>query len=122
MTNSMRVSTQRPLLRGHQRRDVCKGNLRRSFNDRRRRLGADEHGNPQHRRGKETSLRYRVDPEVDLASALSIIEGVLECVRVKPMMRGVTRDVLNGLAFHVTTGNPIGSEMPSAAALAAAVG
>jgi hypothetical protein len=82
MTNSMRVSTQRPLLRGHQRRDVCKGNLRRSFNDRRRRLGADEHGNPQHRRGKETSLRYRVDPEVDLASALSIIEGVLECVRV----------------------------------------
>ena len=25
-------------------------------------------------------MRYRVDPEVDLASALSIIEGVLECV------------------------------------------
>ena len=40
---------------------------------------------------------------------------------MKPMMRGVTRDILKGLAFHVTTGNTIGSEMPSAAALAAAV-
>ena len=130
-------------------------------------------------------MRYRVDLEVYLASALRIVEGVLECVSetlevaineasgslvsggsldcgvaqkatqpgglsrgatsdvsfsmdfvvqcgpvgwlmgavmMKPMMRGITRDVLNGLAFHVTTGNTIGSEMPSAAALAAAVG
>jgi hypothetical protein len=37
------------------------------------------------------------------------------------MMSRVTRDVLSGLAFHVVTGNTVGSEMPSAAALAAAV-
>jgi hypothetical protein len=47
---------------------------------------------------------------------------LMGAVMMKPMMRGVTRDVLNGLAFHVTTGNTIGSEMPSAAALATAVG
>ena len=40
---------------------------------------------------------------------------------MKPMMRRVTQDVLRGLAFHVVTGNNVGSTLPSSADLAPAL-
>ena len=59
---------------------------------------------------------------VDFVVKYGPVGWLMGALMMKPMMRGVTRDILKGLAFHVTTGNTIGSEMPSAAALAAAVG
>ncbi|MFW2388210.1 MAG: SRPBCC family protein [Polyangiales bacterium] len=50
------------------------------------------------------------------------VGSLMGALLMKPMMTRITTDILKGLAFHVTTGNTIGSEMPSAAALAAAVG
>jgi ribosome-associated toxin RatA of RatAB toxin-antitoxin module len=40
---------------------------------------------------------------------------------MKPMMRGVTKDVLRGLAFHVVTGNRVGPKLPSSTDLAPAL-
>jgi len=58
---------------------------------------------------------------VDFVMKYGPIGWLMGAVMMKPMMRGITRDVLRGLAFHVVTGNTVGSEMPSAEALAAAV-
>lgn len=49
------------------------------------------------------------------------IGWLMGAIMMKPMMIGITKNVLRGLAFHVVTGNKVGSEMPSATALAAAV-
>jgi hypothetical protein len=49
------------------------------------------------------------------------IGWLMGTMMMKPMMKGITRDVMRGLAFHVVTGNTVGSEMPSAEALAVAV-
>lgn len=40
---------------------------------------------------------------------------------MKPMMRGVTKDVLRGLAFHVVTGNEVGTKLPDESDLAPAL-
>jgi carbon monoxide dehydrogenase subunit G len=58
---------------------------------------------------------------VDFVMKYGPIGWLMGAVMMKPMMRRITRDVLRGLAFHVVTGNTVGSEMPSAEALAAAV-
>ena len=42
------------------------------------------------------------------------IGWVMGTVMMKPLMRGVTKNVLNGLAYHVVTGNDIGTALPTA--------
>jgi len=42
-------------------------------------------------------------------------------VMMKPMMTRITKDILKGLAFHVVTGNNVGSELPPDAELAPAL-
>jgi ribosome-associated toxin RatA of RatAB toxin-antitoxin module len=65
--------------------------------------------------------RSDVSFAMDFVVKYGPIGWLMGTIMMKPMMSRVTRDVLSGLAFHVVTGNTVGSEMPSAAALAAAV-
>jgi carbon monoxide dehydrogenase subunit G len=75
--------------------------------------------------------QMRVTPVDDATSDVSFaidfvvkygpIGWLMGTMMMQPMMKGITRDVMRGLAFHVVTGDTIGSEMPSADALAAAV-
>ena len=65
--------------------------------------------------------RSDVSFAMDFVVKYGPIGWLMGAVMMKPMMRGVTRDVTRGLAFHVVTGDTIGSEMPPSAAIAAAV-
>ena len=58
---------------------------------------------------------------MDFVPKFGPVGWLMGAIMMKPMMRRVTKDVLQGLAFHVVTGDRVGSEMPSAAALATAV-
>ncbi len=46
---------------------------------------------------------------------------VMGQLMMKPVMRGVTRDVLKGLAFHVVTGQNVNNKLPTDAELEAAI-